>query len=327
MNNEASFWRLTPLWETCRRHWKAIGAVTAAVGLITYLLLRMVTPLYEGEAVFYPANPQAVAAALTGDQSEGGVFLEFGTQEVVEQFLQILRSSSLRRALDRRFNLAEHYGIDTAHPRAPQQLDRQIDKRIKVRRSQFSSIVIEVRDESPDTAALLANAMMMLADSIKSTLIQQRAREAFAVVEKRYQQKQQEIQMLVDSLQTLGGMGVLNYEDQSAAYAEAWGKALADGRLQQARKIEEKMKLLGQYGPIQYYLSQQLASEMEAFALLRQHYEKLKTNSTERISTIFVIDRARPVPVPVWPPRLLLSLAAMMLTAGALTFFLSLRSK
>ncbi len=328
MNEYASFWEFRPLWNIMRHRWKIIGGVSFVVGIATYLAMRLIAPLYEGQAVFYPANPQAITTALTGESSEGGAFLEFGSNEVVEQFLQILRSSSLRQALNQQFHLAKHYGIDINQPKGPQLLDRQIEKRIKVRRSQFSSIIIEVWDESPDTAALLANAMMTLADSLKGSLIQHRAQEAFQVIEKRYRNKQREVQTLVDSLQTLGKMGVLNYEDQSASYAESWGKALSEGRLNQARRIEEKMKLLGQYGPIQYYLSQRLRNEMEAFLLLQQHYEKLKTRSTERISTIFVIDRARPMPVPVWPRRLLMAgLATGCSMAILLLFFLIRDSK
>ncbi len=311
-------WNLPHVISIARRRWKTIGGVSLVVGVLTYLLLGLIPPLYEAEAIFYPANPRSVSSALLGEGSGSADFLSFGTDEVVEQFLQILGSASVIEGLVRRFDLAHHYRIDMDRPFARKRLIKAVKKHIKVRRTQFSSIAITVSDPSPDTAALLANTLMMLADSIKSALVQQRARAAFAITQKHYEEKHRQVQKIVDSLQALGRMGVLNYEEQSASYAEAWAAAVTKGNIRHARQIEEKIRLLGEYGPIQHYLSKQLTFELEALSLLKQQYEKLRMSAFERISTIFVIDRASPPDQPAWPPRLLLTLAAMCLTAGAM---------
>ncbi len=315
-------WKIPDIIRWLRQHWKKIGGLALLAGVTVYFLTGLITPLFKAEAIFYPANPRAVSSALLGEGDGSGEFLSFGTDEVVEQFLQILRSASVIDGIIQRFDLIRHYGLDTTQPQVRKRLAQLMSQRIKVRRTQFSSIAIEVMDRSPDTAALLANTLMMLADSIKSTLAQEHARQAFAIIRKHYQAKQQAVRKIVDSLQVLGQMGVLNYEEQSASYAEAWANALSRGNLRHAREIEKKIRLLGQYGPIQHYLSQQLAFELEALSLLKQQYEKLRMSAFERVSTIFIIDRATPPELPAWPPRLLLSVLAALLTAVAVVAFL-----
>jgi uncharacterized protein involved in exopolysaccharide biosynthesis len=131
--------------------------------------------------------------------------LSFGSDDEAERMLQILHSSQIREHIIKKFDLMNHYEIDTTAPYPFTRLDGKYKGNIRFRRTEFMSIEISVLDAEPQIAADIANEIVAYIDSTVHNMRRERALEAFSIVEKEYQASQKQVRIISDSLKRTGG--------------------------------------------------------------------------------------------------------------------------
>ncbi len=258
-----------------------------------FSLPLFITPKYKSTVILFPAGSNAVSKALLSEQqSKGQDIMSFGEDEQAEQLLQILNSNKIRDRIVRKFNLMEHYGIDSTSRYKNSQLFREYEKNFNFHRTEFMAVQISVLDKDPQLAADMANAVAALLDSVKNDMQRQRAIQGFKIVEQEYNGLQGEVKQIVDSLVKLGELGVNDVEYQSQVLNQQMAVALMNGNKSGAAAVQKKLDILGKYGGVYMSLKNALEFKTEQLTLLQSKYKQAKVDAEENLPQKFVVSDA-----------------------------------
>ncbi len=136
---------------------RTVAIVTAAVALAALVVALLLPPIYTARTAFLAPGSQQQsnsAAAIAALGSLGGLAGGFAAKSPDELYVALLRSDSVLRGLDAKFDLKKHYGVDTHET-----LRRVVLGYIRVSADKKSGLInVEVDDKDPQFAADLANA-------------------------------------------------------------------------------------------------------------------------------------------------------------------------
>ena len=279
---------------TWEKKWILI-AFSVLAFILSVIVSLSITPRFKSNVILFPAASVSVSKNLvetTSISMDSRDMLSFGSDDEAERMLQILHSTQIKDHITRKFDLMNHYEIDTASAYPYTQLNNKYKGNIKFRRTEFMSIEIEVLDTDPQIAADIANEIAAYIDSTVHTMQRERAREAFSIVENEYRNSQQEIGRLSDSLRKIRQLGVIDYESQAASLNTAYATALSQGNTKAADAIQNRMNTLSKYGGNYVELSKKLESEIDRLAELKVKYSAYKVTVEQTVPQIFIVDTA-----------------------------------
>jgi uncharacterized protein involved in exopolysaccharide biosynthesis len=270
-----------------------IVMVIALLGSWFFSLPWFITPKFKSTVILFPASTSSVSKALLADQQTKGQDLTaFGEDEQAEQLLQILNSNKIRDRVVRTFNLMEHYGIDSASDYKYSKLFKEYEYNITFRRTEFMAVQISVYDKDPQMAADIANTIAALLDSTKNDMQRQRSVKGLQVVEAEYNALRDEVNTIVDSLITLGSLGVNDVEYQSQVMNQQMAIAIMNGNKTAQAALQKKLDILGKYGGIYMSLKNSLEFKTEQLTLLQAKYKEAKVDAEENLPVKFVVSDA-----------------------------------
>lgn len=293
--------------------WRFLLLVAACAALAAFAVTFAVKPMFRSTVTMLPATQTDVSRLVSSDAVGSRDFNAFGSDAELEQLQQILLSDAIREAVVAEFDLMSHYDIDRNGRYPNTQLANQFAGSVKVRKTRFSSVEVEVTDTDPRVAANIANRIIDLVDTVYHAIQLERAREALTIVEREYGNVRAYVKGLEDSLDAVRRMGVNNYKAESEVYNAAYAEALASGNREGARAIEEKIAVLSRYGGASAALQAELELEQKRLSLLRDKLLSAQVNVNQTLPRKFVVNRATVAEKKYYPRRLL----AAFLAAGA----------
>lgn len=289
-----------------------IVSVSAAVLSIIFSGPWIIKPKFKSTAVFYPSTNNSISSALlTDSRVRSKDPLEFGEQVAAQQYVQLLESDYLKSKVIQNFNLAEHYKIKPDDKERNFKLGKMYAKNISVKKTPYASIEVDVLDEDPKVAADVANGIIAILDSVKTEVQKRVATQALQIIENEYKRKEQEINQIKTSIQSLGAKGVYDFAEQSKAITELAGK---NGSLEFIRK---QQNALSEYGAEAQSLQNTLILQVEQLNELKKKLDQAKIDVTETLSNVFIIQTATPAERKTYPIR---SVIVLVSTLGAFVF-------
>ncbi|WP_372526273.1 Wzz/FepE/Etk N-terminal domain-containing protein [Piscinibacter sp.] len=136
---------------------RVIAATTVAAALLSLAIAFLQTPIFTARTTLLPPGSQqqsSSAAALAALGSLGGLAGGLGAKTPDELYVALLKSDSVARALDERFDLKKRYNLKTFEA-----LRKGLPKYVRVSSEKKTGVIsVEVDDEDPKFAADLANA-------------------------------------------------------------------------------------------------------------------------------------------------------------------------
>jgi capsule polysaccharide export protein KpsE/RkpR len=134
-----------------------IAALTAAAAVLSLVVALLMTPVYTAQTTFLAPGSQqqsSSAAALAALGSLGGLASGLAAKTPDDLFVALLKSDSVVRGLNARFDLRSHYGVANYEA-----LRRVLPSYVRVSADKKSGVIsVEVDDKDPQFAANLANA-------------------------------------------------------------------------------------------------------------------------------------------------------------------------
>lgn len=267
--------------------------ITVIAGIVSIIVSFQITPLYKSTVVLFPAPALSVSKTLLSDNyAVRGGLLTFGEEEQADQLLQVLNSDEIRSRIIDKYNLMEHYDIDedTKYPRTT--LYNMFNKYIDFRRTEYMSVLIEVMDKEPEIAAAIANDIAALIDTTMNIIQKDRAMMALRMVEKEYNEIASGLRELEDSLKVLQKMGINDYESQSEVINDAYAVAVSEGNMAGARKLEEKLNTLAEYGAAYVSVRDQIMYDKGKLSHLKTKLIEARVEAQQDLPHKFVVDRA-----------------------------------
>ncbi len=274
--------------------WRKLFIIVGLVAIISSAGISLLIPnKYKATVVMFPTSTNAISKTLISTTWGGKEDInDFGEEEQAEQMLQILNSNEIRAKIVEKFNLLEHYDIDSDSKFKFTKLYEEYSSNISFSRTEYMAVEIEVVDKDPQFAADIANEIADLYDTVKNNLQKQRSIEGFLIVQSTYRELQEEIQWKEDSLTKLRKLGIHDYESQAERLNEAWAREIGKGNIQAAGLIEAKLDTLAKYGSAYVSLRDALEYEKKMLTEMRAKYEEAKVDAERVIPQKFVVDHA-----------------------------------
>lgn len=302
-----------------------LAIILIASTLISVIVSFNIQEKYKSIAVVYPSNTSSVAKALISTRLGGKTdIMEFGEEEKSEQLLEILNSDRVKSALIKKFNLLEHYKIDTAAGSTPMyDLHSTMKDNIRFAQNKNMAVEIIVYDHSPDTASLIASEILNILDSTYNEIQRERTVQAYQLVKESYETMQKEIKIHEDSLKLIMQKGVLSLEAQAEVYGDAYAQAVSKGNTKAIAALEKKLEVLQNHGADFMRLNHLIQIEREKLMTMKSKYEEAKLDAESSIQNFFKVTRPFPAERKSYPIRWLIvsvSVIASLLT-GIITIF------
>lgn len=279
--------------------------IVSFLAAVTSIIVSLqITEKYKSSVVMFPTTGASVSKALlsanySGRQSVYG----FGEEEQAEQLLQILNSERIRERIVEKYNLMEHYEIDSTSKYPYTQLANTYKKNISFRRTELMSVEISVMDTDPQMAADIANDISNLIDTVFNEMKQERAQAAFELVSAEFMEASENTKLLQDSLNQVGN------------------KISASLRRLEGASTAQMTTALAQYGGAFISLTKNVEHNTRRYTDLRQRYQEARMEANQRLPYKFIVDKAFPSEKKAYPKR---SVIVMASTASAFLFTLIL---
>lgn len=288
--------------------------------LISVIYSFTLTPKYKSSVTMFPASSVSVSGSLLTESAfSTNEILRFGGEEECEQLVQVLQSGEVRSKIMEKYHLAQHYRIHPQSKTYHYQLNVAYDENIRFRRTEYMSVVVEVLDPNPDTAALIANDIAGYVDTVMNKIVRQRAVKALNLVEGEYFSLQKELASVQDSLREINKKGVFNYEAQTQSLSNVYAAAIKEGNHIAASKVEQQLNVLARYGAIYISLRDKLDKYNERMSILASKYQQAKVDAQQDLPYKYVVEKAYPSEKKAYPVRWLI-----VFVSASFSFFLTL---
>jgi len=296
-----------------------IAVVAAAIFSSSYFI----PPKFQSTVILFPSSTNSISRALLSDnQGYKQDLLQFGEEENAEQLLQILNSSKIRNRIVEKYNLMKHYDIDQEGKFKRTLLMKEYESNIKYRRTENMAVEISVLDIDPDTAALIANNIAALLDTVKIKMQKERAYKGYLIVKREHESLKRNIRVKEDSLTKLRELGVQDYETQSEMINRQLAIEIAkNANSNSVKALNKKMEILAKYGGPYVSLRDALEHDKKRFSEVSEKYDKARIDAEEELPQTFIVDRAFPAEKKTYPIRWVI-VAVAALSTLMITMFL-----
>lgn len=270
----------------------------AAIAAVVYSL--MIEEKFKSVVTLYPAMSNTVA--FTDEVHPEQSAAQFGEEEQAEQMIQVLQSAEIRNVIIGKYDLMNHYEIDTTSKIKFTALNKTYEENVSFSRTKYGSVLIEVMDKNPQMAADMANDIANLFDNAKNRMINERSSEALEVAESERNKLKENIEAIVDTLAKLNQLGVVDKETRPTLIT-----ALAnakDGNTKQL--IEAKIRATDQYGSIYSNYENKLEWMNIRLSTKDAVYEQLKSDANSKFSHKFTVEKASASEKKAYPIRWLI---------------------
>lgn len=309
---------------------KPLIIVTVIAAVVSIVVSLMMQNKYKSTVVLFPTTTSSIAKALISENNTGKEdVLRLGEEEQAEQMLQILHSDEIRNRIIEKYNLLKHYDIDEDDEYKNTKLQREFKSNVTFDRTKFMSVEINVLDHDPDTAALIANDIASLLDTVNSRMRKEIANEALNIVQDEFNAQVAYIDMLEDSIRLLRKKGIINIEVQTERYTEQMATAILEGKTKAADQLKEKLDTLSEYAGVFANVRDQLYSEKKRLAVVRTKLREAQIDAERNLQSKFIVNSAYAAEKKSYPIRWLIvvvsTLSAFLLALILVLFYESVK--
>ncbi len=298
-----------------------ITFVAAVVSIISSL---MIVPKYRSSVVIFPKSEASASKSMLQLNYQLDI-QAVGEEEQVEEIMQVLKSDKIRDKIIDKYDLMSYYDIDPEGRYPLYKLHSYYESNVRVKRTEFNSIVVSVLDADPQMAADMANDIAMLVDTTIWEMKSHRARQASTYLELEMDSINQELAELKECIHSFNKKGLINYDRQIERLIEAYGKAIVEGNNQAMKTIKEEMYYLGDYTSEYMYCVGRYTFELERLSDIKTVYLQVKAALDSHISNIFILDKAYKADKKAYPNKSLIvivsTLSAFVLALLCFLFF------
>ncbi len=298
--------------------------VLSMITSIVFTSPYFITPLFKSTAIIYPVNTSSISSALLGDK-QGKDNLSYGDETESEQLLQLLNSSLVRDHVIEKFQLLTHYQIDANKRFARTKLNDEFDNKFKFSRTEFLAVQIQVLDHDPGLAAEMANDIVKLIDTLKTSIQNKRAIEGLKIIGDEFDRLNAEVRLMEDSLTKLRELGVHDYESQAEMINQQLAIELGEGNQAAVKRLEKRLEILAKYGGPYVEIRDALIYERQRLSELRVKYQEAKIDASKLLPQSFVVSEAYEAERKSYPPRMIfvlsITLSVLFFTVLLIFFF------
>jgi hypothetical protein len=252
-----------------------------------------ITPLFKSYAYVYPSNISPYS-----DESE------------TEQMMQIMQSKDIRDSIIKKFDLPKHYGIDPNYKYYTSTLLWEYGKKVKIIKTPYSAVGIEVYDKDPNVACDIVNEIL----NQYNLKIRFMHREKFLEVVNNYRQINEFKKKELDSLQLQASelgtkYGLLEYQYQTKEVMRA---ILSGGSSYNRAEAGRLRKSLEEKGGHRELISHLMKSISEDYSKLKLDYDRAVLDYNRNYTYESILNKPFPADKKSYPIRWIIVLVSVV---------------
>ncbi len=256
--------------------WKVQLVVVVVAAILLSALFSspiFITPLYKSNCLLYPSN-----IAPYSDESE------------TEQSVQIFQSRDIRDSIVKKYDLAKHWGIDSSYKHFESTLVWEYSQRVRINKTPYGAVEIEVWDQDPLMARDLINGML----DAYNKKIRYMHKEKFGEVVLNYNYIMDVRKNYMDSLKNraeeLGvKYGILEYQSQTREVLRAYlGTGGGSVRSAEAKGMKKNLEEKG--GEIMMLL-EMMRAESYAFSTMKLDADRALLDYNRNFTYVNVLSK------------------------------------
>jgi len=291
--------------------------ITLVTALVTGIVVFLMPKQYKATAVLFPARQFSVSKlvieANAGNQED---YMMIGDADDCEKLMQLLTCDEIKVKVANHFNLWERWKIrDTIF--ALHYLKQKWEDQVKIKRTDYNSVKIEVHDYTADSAAFVANGISDFCDTIRFEMNRRVSGAVLKIVKVEYDSTLARMKVLEDSLNKLRSLGVLHYKEQVKAYSKSYAKAIEKNDIGAMKRLEAKLDTLKKYGGAYQNIHDNLEKYGSKYPDIKMKYDEAVVNYNTLIPNKFVVERAKSDEFKARPKRLII----LIITIAAANLF------
>lgn len=218
--------------------------IITAVAFIASIGGSLLMPnYYMARAIVFPTQSNSVDFNSNSRTS----VVEFGDEADAERLLQVLISPEIRDSLTFKYDLYNHYEIDSNESQAKFEFQKIYDGSVIFSRTRYNSINIDVFDKEPQLATDMANDIVRLVDTVMNRMIRERAVGPMYAVQYEVALIKEEMGDYSDKLKFLSDSGVVSKDERGDLYANYFTAKKA-GDSKTAEEIKKKIDASQKFG-------------------------------------------------------------------------------
>ncbi len=219
---------------------------------------KFITPLYKSYAVVYPDNIKA-----------------YSKESTTEQMIQIFNSQDITDSVIHKFNLLNHYEIAPNYKYARTELLRRYHENVKISKTSYEAVDVEVLDRDPDTAKQMVDAVLHYYNEKVRSMQKEKFRELADAYAGQLDRERNVMDSLKSRLRELGTQkGIFEYTYQSQQIMMAYLHNIQGSpeavNTKEAKRLAQNM---GKYGGELVQLINMLQHEAAAYVQVKLSYE------------------------------------------------------
>ncbi len=284
--------------------WKIQLAIVIVVAILLSIFFSspvVITPLYKSDALLYPSN-----------------IFPYSDENETEQSVQIFQSRDIRDSVVKKFDLARHWSIDSNYRFFQSTLLWVYNQRVKISKTPYEAVQIEVWDPDPQVACGMVNALMEFYNIKIRTLHKEKFNEVVINYNYVLSRKKAYLDSLKARATELGmKFGLLEYEAQTRevtrAYLNTGGGAV---RSAEAKVLKKNME---ENGAEMLLLAEMIRAESDQYSIIKLDADRALLDYNRNYTYVNLLSKPFPADKKAYPIRWLIVTVS---TLGA--FFLAL---
>lgn len=298
---ESNSFDFTAIFNIVKNNFKLFAIVSiVAVGLSVFFSgPTFLKPKFKSSAVVYPVN-----IAIYSEESK------------TEQLLQMFEASAIRDSIIEKFNLYERFEIEPNVPSSKYYMYLEYNERVISSKTSYESVVLEVLDENPDTAKMMADEVLVqLTNQIQSYY------HARGQSRSRAFKRQMDYQLaVIDSIEMKISKlseenNLVQFESQSRELVRGYVDAISKGENSRESKVlKEWLEKIEKSGSVYQSLQNISAEATKEYGNLTERFLDWRAMGYEEVHYFDVVVSPEVADKKMWPVRWLIVLLSLVST-------------
>lgn len=243
-------------------------AIIAAILSAVFSSSLFITPKFESKSVLYPSN-----------------LISYSSETPTEQLLQLYESSEVWNSVIEKFNLFNHYNIDSSQTGAKTKLIKELRDNVSIRKTSFESVEIIVLDKDPKVARDIVLEFTQQVNLKARKLQREKSKEVLVIYKNLVDDKKVQIDSLENSLKRISETyGVFEFGRQAEVVTEQYLESIRKGEGVKTEKIAALFNNFKEKGNEFSALSILLVNAYDEYNKHLVNYEKAKSDVTKELT-------------------------------------------
>jgi len=259
---------------------------------------RFIEPKYLSYAIVYPSN-----------------LIPYSSETETEQMLQIFRSDDLRDSIIRIFNYADYYNINTSEKYHYTRLIKIFQKNVKIRKTEFESVIIEAYDRDPERACEVVKTMMSLFNKKVRAMHREKSLEVVTIASIELEKNQKQIDSVTRIINDLSSeYFIIDFEAQAKEVTRGHLRTVdGSGAAHVNTRAVEDMKTNLETKGNEYLLYKELLTGLiDRYIELKSDYDVALRDVEKDLTYINVVSSPIPADKKTYPIRWLIVFTATL---------------